>query len=199
MSITQKTKKMKKLLILGFIILSNLSCKSQTILPLEEVKNYINSENGIPKNITYIKDVNNILDKYVGTWKGTYYSRNYEFRILKITNKPGRITEDRLMMRYVISDSNGTIIEDTRALPDTNPYVIEGDYVDGSFYELYYSGKESLCGQRGSIIIDIQPNSNNNVMRMLFLPQQEILSLKDCPNGSATQIMPLNNLILTKQ
>lgn len=192
-------KKMKKILILGFIILSNLSCKSQTILPLEEVKNYINSENGIPKNITYIKDVNNILDKYVGTWKGTYNNRNYEFRILKITNKPGRITEDRLMMRYVISDSNGTIIEDTRALPDTSSYVIKGDYLDGSFYELYYIGKESLCGQIGSIIIDIQPNSNNKVMRMLFLPQQEILSLTDCPNGSATQIMPLNNLILTKQ
>ncbi len=190
---------MKKILILGFIILSNLSCKSQTIMPLEEVKNYINSENGIPKNITYIKDVNNVLDKYVGTWKGTYNNRNYEFRILKITNKPGRITEDRLMMRYVISDSNGTIIEDTRALPDTSSYVIKGDYLDGSFYELYYIGKESLCGQIGSIIIDIQPNSNNKVMRMLFLPQQEILSLTDCPNGSATQIMPLNNLILTKQ
>ncbi len=190
---------MKKILILGFIILSNLSCKSQTIMPLEEVKNYINSENGIPKNITYIKDVNNVLDKYVGTWKGTYNNRNYEFRILKITNKPGRITEDRLLMRYVISDSNGTIVEDTRALPDTSSYVIKGDYLDGSFYELYYIGKESLCGQIGSIIIDIQPNSNNKVMRMLFLPQQEILSLTDCPNGSATQIMPLNNLILTKQ
>ena len=168
-------------------------------MPLEEVKNYINSENGIPKNITYIKDVNNVLDKYVGTWKGTYNNRNYEFRILKITNKPGRITEDRLLMRYVISDSNGTIVEDTRALPDTSSYVIKGDYLDGSFYELYYIGKESLCGQIGSIIIDIQPNSNNKVMRMLFLPQQEILSLTDCPNGSATQIMPLNNLILTKQ
>ena len=189
---------MKKILILGFIILMNLSCKAQ-ILPVENKINYINSENGIPRNIIYIKDVNNVLDKYIGTWKGIYNNRNYEFSIVKITNKPGRITEDRLMMRYVISESNGTIIEDTRALPDTSPYVIEGDYIDGSFYELYYGGKESLCGQKGSIIIDIQPNSNNNTMRLLFLPQQEILSLKDCPNGSATQIMPLNNLILTKQ
>lgn len=190
---------MKKLLILGLIILTNLSCKSQSILPLEEVIKYVNSENGIPKNITYIKDVNNILEKYVGTWKGIYNNRNYEFILTKYTSNYKNLLEDKLLMRYVISDVNGTIIEDTRALPDTSPYVIKGDYVDGSFYELYYGGKESLCGQKGSIIIDIQPNSNNNLMRMLFLPQQEILSLKDCPNGSATQIMPLNNLILTKQ
>lgn len=189
---------MKKTLILGFIILLNLSCKAQ-ILPVENKVNYINTENGIPKNITYIKDVNNILDKYVGTWKGTYNNRNYEFIILKITNKPGRITEDRLMMRYVISESNGTIIEDTRALPDTSPYVVEGDYLDGSFYELYYIGRESLCGQKGSIVIDIQPNSNNSKMRLFFMEQQEILSLKDCPNGNAIQIMPVNDLILTKQ
>lgn len=190
---------MKKILILGFIILLNLSCKAQ-ILPVENKINYINSENGIPKNITYIKDVNNTLDKYVGIWKGTYNNKNYEFRILKITNKPGRITEDRLMMRYVISDSNGTIIEDTRALPDTSPYVIEGNYWEKSSYFLYYIGKESLCGQIGHIIIDMQPNSNNKVMGLLFLPQKESLpSVKDCPNGPATQIMPINNLILTKQ
>jgi hypothetical protein len=199
MSITKKKKKMKKILILGFIILSNLSCKAQTILQLEEVAKYLDSGNGIPKNITYIKDVNNILDKYVGTWKGTYNNRNYEFRILKITNKTGRITEDRLLMRYVISDSNGTIIEDTRALSDTNPYVIEGDYWEKSSYFLYYIGKESLCGQKGHIIIDIQPNSNNSKMRLFFMEQQEILSLKDCPNGNAVQVMPVNDLILTKQ
>lgn len=192
---------MKKILILGFIILSNLSCKSQTILPLEEVIKYVISGNGIPKNITYIKDVNNILDKYVGTWKGTYNSRNYEFNITKYTSNYKNLLEDKLLMRYVISDVNGIIIEDTRALPDTSPYVIKGDYVDNSFYELYYIGKESLCGQIGSIIIDIQPNSNNNVMRLLFAPNKEIhmISLKNCPNGSATQIMPLDNLILTKQ
>ena len=191
-------KNMKKLLILGFIVLTTLSCKAQ-ILPLEDVLKYIDAGNGIPKNITYIKDVNNVLDKYVGTWKGTYNNRSYEFRIVKVTNKPGRITEDRLLMRYVISDVNGTIVEDTRALPETSPYVVEGDYYDRDVYFLYYGGKESLCGQIGHIIIDIQPNSNNNKMRLFFAQQQEILSLKDCPNGSATQIMPLTNLILDKQ
>ncbi|WP_395049515.1 DUF6705 family protein [Flavobacterium sp.] len=190
---------MKKILILGFIILSNLSCKAQTILPLEEVAKYLDSGNGIPKNITYIKDVNNILDKYVGTWKGTYNSRNYEFRITKYTSNYKNLLEDKLLMRYVISDSNGTIIEDTRALPDTSSYVIKGDYWEKASYFLYYIGKESLCGQKGSIIIDIQPNSNNNKMRLFFMEQQEIISLKDCPNGNAAQIMPVNDLILTKQ
>lgn len=189
---------MKTNLILALIVLINLSCKGQ-VLPVENKINYINSENGIPKNITYIKDVNNILDKYVGTWKGTYNSRNYEFSILKVTNKPGRITEDRLMMRYVILESNGTIIEDTRALPDTSPYVIAGNYVDTSVYFLDYYGKESQCGQKGSIIIDLQLNSNNNIMRLFFESQQEIISLKNCPNGIATQIMPTNYIFLSRQ
>ncbi len=192
-------KKMKKILILGFIILLNLSCKAQTILPLEEVAKYLDSGNGIPKNITYIKDVNNILDKYLGTWKGTYNSRNYEFIITKYTSNYKNLLEDKLLMRYVISDSNGTIIEDTRALPDTSSYVIKGDYWEKSSYFLYYMGKESLCGQKGSIIIDIQPNSNDSKIRLFFMEQQEILSLKDCPNGNAIQIMPVNDLILTKQ
>ncbi len=192
-------KKMKKILILGFIILLNLSCKAQTILPLEEVAKYLDSGNGIPKNITYIKDVNNILDKYLGTWKGTYNSRNYEFIITKYTSNYKNLLEDKLLMRYVISDSNGTIIEDTRALPDTSSYVIKGDYWEKSSYFLYYMGKESLCGQKGGIIIDIQPNSNDSKIRLFFMEQQEILSLKDCPNGNAIQIMPVNDLILTKQ
>ena len=60
--------------------------------------NYLNEEDGIPENITYFKDINHVLDKYIGTWKGTQDNKNYEFKITKITNKPGRITEDRLLI-----------------------------------------------------------------------------------------------------
>ena len=52
---------MKKTAILGFIILSTLSCKAQQIVPVEKKLEYMKTEDGIPESITYFKDVNNIF------------------------------------------------------------------------------------------------------------------------------------------
>lgn len=38
------------------------------------------------ENITYVKDVNNELDQFVGTWKGLYNNRNYEIQFIKKVN-----------------------------------------------------------------------------------------------------------------
>lgn len=189
---------MKKTLILGLIILSVISCKAQ-VLPVENVINYINSKDGIPKNITHITDVNHLLDKFIGTWKGTYDGKNYEFRIFKITAKPGRITEEKLVMRYLITNSNGTVIEDTRTLPDSSPYVIKGDYLDTTTYTLIYTGKNSKCGMSGTIFIDFLKGSNNTKMNLLLVSESMIISQTSCPNGAAKQIMPTASAItLTK-
>ena len=188
---------MKKILILGLIIISNLSCKAQNIVPIETKVNYIGAENGIPETITYFKDINNLLDRYVGTWKGTYATKNYEFWITKITNKPARITEDILLIRYLITDANGTIIEDTRSTPDDGHYLIRGHYLDKSHYVLSYGGRETLCGQSGEVYIW---TLNNNTQMKLFLAQDHVLlNSEDCPNGRATQILPLQQMLLTKQ
>lgn len=190
---------MKKILTLGLIILSIISCKSQ-VLPVENVVNYINSKDGIPKNITSIKDVNNLLDKFIGTWKGTYDGKTYEFRILKITTKPGRITEEKLIMRYLITNSDGTVIEDTRELPDSSPYVIKGNYLDTTTYALVYTGKNSRCGLSGTIFIDFLQGSNNTKMTLFLAPDSIILDQNSCPNGRANQIMPtVSQMTLTKQ
>jgi hypothetical protein len=98
-------KKMKKMLIIGLFILVNLSCKSQAIVPVETRIDYIHTGDGVPETITYFKDVNNLLDKYVGVWKGTLNNINYEFKITKITNKLGRITEDRLLIPQLPHES----------------------------------------------------------------------------------------------
>ena len=55
---------MKKLLILGLIIFSNLSCKAQDTKAIETKMNYYNPETGISKSISYFKDINNLFDKY---------------------------------------------------------------------------------------------------------------------------------------
>ena len=191
---------MKKSAILGLIILTALSSKAQQIVPVEKTIEYMNSGNGIPENVTYLKDVNNVLNKYVGVWKGTYDNKKYEFRITKATEKLGRVTEDKLLMRYIITDANGTVIENTMALLNDNYLVIHGYYIEDNVYYLNYVGKNGRCGQEGTIHIDIVENSNNTKMRLGLQPEFVVLSTKECPNGAAAQIMPVGRLVtLTKQ
>lgn len=190
---------MKKTAILGFIILSTFSCKAQQIVPVEKKLEYMKIEDGIPESITYFKDVNNILNKYLGVWKGTYDNNKYEFRIVKITEKPGRITEDRLLIRYIITDAKGVLIENTTTLPNSNYLVIRGDYIDRSSYLLNYVGRDGNCGQMGTIFIGIVKNSNNTQMKLTLEPEHILISPKDCQNKGNIQIMPTNQITVTKQ
>ena len=96
------------------IIFLLLSCKAQTIA-IEDFQDYVKQNKHGLLNGGYIKDVNNVLDKFVGTWKGTQNSKNYEFVIVKVTKNDGVLKEDKLLMRYKITDSNGVIIAKCRS------------------------------------------------------------------------------------
>lgn len=107
-------------------------------------------------------------------------------------------------MRYLITTSNGTIIEDTRTLPDSSSYVVEGNYIEKDTYTLIYSGKNANCGQTGMIYINFlkvnNPANNNTKMTLFLAPDPIVLDQTRCPNGGATQIMPVaSQIILSKQ
>src|SRR5690606_13097731 len=74
--------KMKSIGIIIILALFALSCKAQ-IIAVEDFEDYPNEL----ADGAYIKDINNVLGKYVGNWKGTYNNRNYEFRIIKYTRE----------------------------------------------------------------------------------------------------------------
>jgi len=61
---------MKKILIITLIVVS-INCKAQTIQGIIPVENFFNYQNKIPDG-TYIKDINNVLDKFTGKWLGSY-------------------------------------------------------------------------------------------------------------------------------
>lgn len=198
MSIIIKANIMKKTAILGLTILLALSCKAQQIIPIEKMIDYRKSGTGLPEGTIYLKDVNNLLNKYVGIWKGTYDNKKYEFRIAKFTENRERVKEDMLLMSYIITDTNGTVIENTTTLPNENYLVIHGDYIDRSSYLLTYVGRKGNCGQMGTIFISTSKNSNYTQMKLFLEPEQMLISPKDCPNGGAVQIMPTNQIVLTK-
>ncbi|MDO6855392.1 hypothetical protein Q4599_17620, partial [Cellulophaga lytica] len=72
----------KRLLCLLIVAFGFLNCKAQHITPIEEVVNYFDEENGVmgDKDYVYLKDVNNVLEKFVGDWAGNYNGKNYLFR-----------------------------------------------------------------------------------------------------------------------
>ena len=189
---------MKKLIILGLIISSSLSCKAQ-ILTIEKKIDYIKAGNGIPESITYIKDVNFILDKFVGVWKGINDTKNYEIRITKYISVYDGLTEDELLLRYVITDANGAVIEDTRALPNDSPYVIESRYYDKLNFVMSYIGRQNKCGQGGELFIEALKSSNYTKMKLFLTPKQGFIDPLECTNGAAKQIFPVNQMLLTKQ
>lgn len=176
-------------------MITSLSCKAQQILPLEKTIEYRDSDTEIPDG-TYLKDINGLLNKYLGTWKGTYNSKNYTFIITKIKKDFLGISKDKLLIRYLITTSTGSIFEDTRNLPDTDPLVIEGDYISKSkgYYALNYFGKNT-CGQSG--VIFISTTKDNKQMKLFLSPDQGFLDSK-C-SKVADQILPTTSMYLTKQ
>ena len=200
-SLIIKYKKMKNILIVLILMITSLSCKAQFIIPLEEAINHIDSENGLmgDKDYVYVKDINNLLNKYVGTWKGIYNSKNYEFRVIKITEDDGELKEDLLLVRYKITDSNGTIIENTINLPNDDIYVIKGSYLNKykTTYVLYYQGRDSNCGQSGDLFIEVF-GTNDTQMQLFLELERDLIDGYDCPNGT-TQILPTESIQLIKQ
>lgn len=186
---------MKKIILIGLIALSTINCKAQIIA----VENYNNYNNDLQDG-AYIKDINNVLGKYVGTWKGSYNNKNYEFRIIKHTfdNTKLKYKEDLLLIRYKITDINNSVIEDTTSLLNDSPFVINGDYYNSNgTYVLTYLGKDYKCGQNGNLYISVFGNTLSK-MRLGFYVDGDISV--DCQNGVAQQILPTSGgMELTKQ
>ncbi|WP_124019375.1 DUF6705 family protein [Flavobacterium sp. A45] len=165
---------MKKLLYLSTLMVLGLTMNAQKIVPLENKYGYkiINRNEEI-----YFKDVNNILGKFVGTWKGTYGNKKYEFRLLKTTRTFETMKYDRLLVRYIITDLNDNVIENTTYFPDSSPYVIKGhDYHENGYY-LVYVAKGGNCAQSGQILLYVDGNN----MDVLFHEDSEFVDLTECP------------------
>lgn len=191
---------MKKIILLiSILAFTSISCKAQHIIPVEDGHKYIATEDGFmgDKDYVYVKDINNYLPKFVGTWKGIYNAKNYEFTITKTTTDDGELKEDILLMRYKITDTNGAIIENTLSLSNDSPFVMKNGYMDkDGGYVFSYIGQNNKCGQNGWVFTQVYGNNNDKLQ--LFL-QVEGETYPSCITGTATQILPTDWIDLTKQ
>ncbi|MBB4805953.1 hypothetical protein HNP38_001225 [Chryseobacterium defluvii] len=106
---------MKKIFLLATIIFLFVQCKAQNhIVNLTDCDSYFDRSSGD----YYNKDLNNVLDKYAGTWKWTNGNREFTLTLTKQVkhhfNQYGNddYYEDRLVGYYKYKE-NGLIIADT--------------------------------------------------------------------------------------
>src|SRR5690606_33969102 len=194
---------MKFFLFIPLVLIACTTCKAQKPpqqlpIPIEEMIDYMNNDVEINDG-AYFKDINNVLDKYVGTWVGVYDNKTYEFQLVEFTDSYLGILEDKILMRYKITDSNGNVIESTLGLPDESPYVIQGKYLSETetYYVLLYIGFEAKCGQQGDIFIEV--NNSITEMELYLVPEIEFIFTSDCPNGVVPQTIPTDKITLIKQ
>lgn len=185
---------MKNILsIICFAIFS--SCIGQTI----SLETMAQCQPGSCPTATYVKDINNLLNKYVGTWKGAFNGKNYEFKFVKKENFgfENNLKADRLIGTLKITNSNGAVEYDSFNKQDS-----ETDFFGDNFqpnlkaYMIRFAGGKLGCIDYGYVYLRIKPETPNN-MSVNFHPDNDIVK-QDCSNFKTT--LPDNQIIhLTRQ
>lgn len=181
-------------LLFCFIIFSIISCKAQ-ILPLNT---YLDD---IPNN-AYVKDLNNELSAYVGTYEANFDNKKITLYFTKQENKLEKRVKknfyrDVIIVKYVIKTTSGTVLQDTK----NNNITMNELYSIGtrpSNNELYlsYSGTNCMVGW-GMVILK---KLNANQLSWYYRPNSIIIDDNTCPPGTDLTIyLPeVKDLIFTK-
>ncbi|NMR33836.1 hypothetical protein HIO71_06385 [Chryseobacterium aquaticum] len=133
------------------------SCKAQ-IYPL---RTYVE----IPEN-AYLKDTNNELPAYEGTWKGIWNGKTFIINIKKIINNYNvnlKYNKDFLIGKFKVVDSNGLILFDNTSVSDNDVKIHGGKFrkVDDK-YSFWYLDSD-LCNLSGSIYINFTDSTKTQL------------------------------------
>ena len=193
---------MKKI-ITSLLLFILVSMQSQTTTIAIEDYSYYNTH-PMPSGTIYAKDINHVLDKYVGTWQGSFDNKTMTIFATKETQTyqfAGRVyMRDYIAMRYVIRNATtNAILADTTNEPLDSTYIIEGLFFDSNgWYNLLYTGLDADCGQQGELYITTYNNDLN--MKMVYAIDDLLLDGESCPNGRSADILRVTEtMYFTKQ
>lgn len=199
---------MKNILFILTFLLITISCKAQVIGTLEQFEECRNRPNrdqeGCPdlENITYVKDTNNRLNQFVGTWKGFSGGKQYEIKLEKKINykyfPTSTISWDRIIGRMTIKDNSGNIIYNSMSKPD-NETNFSGDNFQRRVYVMSFVGNYD-CLESGDVFIETRLNNPNEMSLFYFQDKDGLLNPAKCPNFSSfVPLLPREKMVLTKQ
>ncbi len=149
-----------KSIFLFILFVIAISCTAQ-VYPLRTFTD-------IPEN-AYIKDLNNELIPYEGTWKGTWDNKTIFIYFKKIKkhmnhkeNNP--YYKDILIGKFKVINSNGQVLFDNTNLSD-NDAKIEGTRffsIPYKRYSLFYLDPD-ICNSTGDILIKFLNNTSTQL------------------------------------
>jgi hypothetical protein len=183
--------------LISALIFFTISCHAQ-IISLEEAAQCLTNPNC--PNYNYAKDINNSLNKYVGTWKGAYNGKTYEIQLKKTIYEEIGIKRDELTARMRVSNSNGDIIYNTFNEVDNTKTKFSGlnFQPDLKAYRMNFIGNSDFaCGEEGIVYLRIKPETPNK-MSILMLQNADI-TWGDCPSSYQPIIPYKKSISLTKQ
>lgn len=194
-----KTKKMKNIVLILSVFLS-FSCKAQSTISLEQAYQYSKTSDGIPTTVTYVKDINNKLDQFVGTWKGSYNGKNYEFQFIKKINfGEHSIKWDEIVGRFIIKDNTGTVQYNSISEVDDSKTRFRGIKLQNRAYIMSFVGNYD-CLESGNVFIETRKNNPNEMILFYSQDKDGLLNPAKCPNFSSfVPLLPQEKIVLTKQ
>lgn len=112
---------MKRIIYIAIVLLISLSCKAQS--PIVLLSTYENIPNG-----AYLKDTNNELLKYTGTWQGVLDNKRYTFEFTKFEyhyDSYNLFYKDELLCKFKVIDlTTNTILYDDLSVYNFGDYKI---------------------------------------------------------------------------
>lgn len=164
----------------------------------------LNTYYDVPVN-AYIKDLNNDLLPYQGSWVGNWDNKTFLITFMRIKkfqnydlNKS--YYKDVLVGKFKVTDSNGLVIYDNTLLPNENTKIEGLRFLmqPTKRYSLYYYD-EDLCGMTGNIYINFA-STDLTKLTWRYSDMTDIIT-EECPYYNANPFpKPLpENIILTKQ
>jgi len=176
------------------------SCKAQqAIYPL------LTDTSNIPNN-SYVKDLDNEYDPFVGIWKSNLNDNVVTLKITKVIQKPLQKLDvsyysDVLIVQYSIQDNNGNIIENNIS-SNLNDYKIISTLYSKKAHvvKLYYQGGQCQVGWGG---INLKMIDSTH-LKWNYQPESTVITNKNCsdyPAGGIKINLPYEptDIVFTKQ
>ncbi|WP_143885644.1 DUF6705 family protein [Chryseobacterium binzhouense] len=177
------------------------SCEAQTTATLQQMEQCSKRQDKTVEcpgfeniEITQVKDIDNRLNAFEGTWKGTFEGKQIELNLIKKVNfGEYDIKWDKLIGKLKIKDVQGNILFDSFQNVESNadPKGINFQY---SVYEMRFSGKSDCVD--GKIFLQTPTISLNGSIKtkIFFYPNGDAIDTPTCP-----KLLPLTWADLTKQ
>ena len=195
---------MKNIFLILFIVISCKSftqstCSQYSIVPMRTFTE-------IPENeCYYMKDTNNELNDFEGTWKGIWNGNFFLITFKKISNKYNaalRHNKDFLIGKFKLTDINGNILFDNTSISDDTAKIKGGMFakLDDKYSLLYFD--KDLCGMNGVGKIKFANAAKTQLQWEYYYRDQTIFPtcfFYNYPANQRPEPLPAQNLILIKQ